>query len=315
MPRGPQAHAEKLASAVTQATRPLLRQLQQAQAQQTAMVQSNAVAESALRAKLATVEAAAEASAGRLREANAALNAAREREAALGLQIEAAEEDKVELQRVATAASDVASKRLAGVRADLTQMTVALEEARATAHAASVRESAAIARVRELETQLSVATDTAVAQAEAHASELRTAREEAAAAASAAAAMAVARGAEGAYPSVSAHGGNGSLGGGQRVAALREMRESTARLQEGELVAVRKLLGTSERKQATLMEQLAAEREAHRRAMAETTALCSLRAEYAALNERHAAALEMLGEKEEERLMLQDALDALRAGR
>ena len=285
----------------------------QERARVTAMAQSNKLAEKAWRAKVAAAESAAEVSAGRLREANAALNASREREAALILQIKATEEEKVELQRAAMVAADAASERLAGVRADMTQLAAELEEARSTAHGAAGREAVAIAQVRKLETQQrAAAAETAAAQQEAHASGLQAAREEAKAAASAAAAMAVARGAR---PAVPAHGSrDDSLGG---VAELREVREPTTQLREGELVAVRQLLDTSERQKATLVKQLAAERDAHRRAVAEAIALeRSLDAEYTALKERHVAALKMLGEKESERLILQNALDALiEAGR
>ena len=84
----------------------------------------------------------------------------------------------------------------------------------------------------------------------------------------------------------------------------REMRDTSARLQEGELLAVRKLLATSERKQQALVEQLASERLQLREAQQDAAKLHTLSAEYASLNERHAAALEMLGEKEEENEML-----------
>lgn len=158
----------------------------------------------------------------------------------------------------------------------------------------------------------------------AHSAELRAAREEAASAAAAAAAVAVARGTETASlgegdGSWSSDGGDRG-GGGTRamdgsVAAVREMRDATARLQEGELVAVRKLLASSERKQQTLVEQLAAERLERNRAAAEATRLQALATEYGKLHERHEAALEMLGEQAEQRQKLEEELETIRGKR
>ena len=94
--------------------------------------------------------------------------------------------------------------------------------------------------------------------------------------------------------------------GSGRVAAVREMRSASAKQQEGELAAARKLLGSSERRQQVLIEQLASEQQKAARAMAEANALRQIANDYSKMREEHAAALEMLGEKEEE-------LDALRA--
>ena len=82
--------------------------------------------------------------------------------------------------------------------------------------------------------------------------------------------------------------------------AVREMRNATARQQEGELAAARKQLARTERKQQALLEQLAAERQGHAAAAAEAATLRRFADEYATMREQHAAALEMLGEKEEE---------------
>ena len=173
--------------------------------------------------------------------------------------------------------------------------------------------------------------ETAAAGLRAHGAELRAAREEAASAAAAAAAVAMARDSEmtnlsgGEFDESrgGAGGGEGGGGGGGADrrggdgggAAVREMRQSTARLQEGELLAVRKLLASSERKQQGLVEQLAAERLERSRGAAEASRLQALAVEYAALHERHEAALEMLGEQAEECQKLEDELGAMRGRR
>ena len=95
----------------------------------------------------------------------------------------------------------------------------------------------------------------------------------------------------------------GALAGG--VGAMREMHDTSARLQEGELHAVRKLLAASERKQQALIEQLASERMQFQAAQSEAAKLHALSAEYAALSERHSAALEMLGSADVARLELE----------
>ena len=100
--------------------------------------------------------------------------------------------------------------------------------------------------------------------------------------------------------------GNGAAGPLSTPTAVRQMRSATARQQEGELVAVRKLLARAETKQQALLEQLAIERQRHAAAAAEAEALRALAADYGSMREQHAAALEMLGEKEEE-------LDSFRA--
>ena len=63
---------------------------------------------------------------------------------------------------------------------------------------------------------------------------------------------------------------------------------------------MRKLLAASERKQQVLIEQMATERRSHESALAEVGELRAVAAEYTALSERHATALELLGEMEEE---------------
>ena len=86
------------------------------------------------------------------------------------------------------------------------------------------------------------------------------------------------------------------------------MRDATARQQEGELLAARRMLARCERQQQALVEQLAAERQQLAAAGSELQSLRAMAAQYDTMRERHAAALEMLGEKDEE-------LDAMRGAR
>ena len=97
-----------------------------------------------------------------------------------------------------------------------------------------------------------------------------------------------------------------SSGANHTPTAVREMAGATARQQQGELAAVRRQLERAERQQQLLLEQLTAERQVSERAAGELSALRQLAANYGTMRAQHAAALEMLGEKEEE-------LDAVRA--
>ena len=94
--------------------------------------------------------------------------------------------------------------------------------------------------------------------------------------------------------------------GGTRT--VRDVSDATtaARMQEGELSAVRRQLERSERSQQVLIEQLTAERQEHAVASRELNALRQIARAYGPMREEHAMALEMLGEKEEE-------LEALKA--
>ena len=216
------------------------------------------------------------------------------------------------LERAGAQAADAARTRFAVVQAQLEATTTALEEAR-TAVTNSDEARAAMARRFELlETALQRERDGAADMQHRHAAELQAAKEKAAAAVSAAAAVAVSRGGA---AGVSPGDNNGfaaatpSTSGG----AVRAVSDATARLQEGELVAVRKLLAASERQQQALLEQLARERALRQQAAAEAARTGSLIAEYNALHERYSACLEMLGEKEEERMVLEEQLEQLGA--
>ena len=87
---------------------------------------------------------------------------------------------------------------------------------------------------------------------------------------------------------------------------MREMAQASVRQREGEMVALRKQLERAERQQRLLVDQLTGERRANAEATAELVALRGMAGEYHVMRAEHAAALEMLGEKEEE-------LDAARA--
>ena len=303
-----EAHASELAAAVAHATKPLLRQLASLQAQQAQMAQAAAAAETELHAKLAASEASIAQAASKLEAAQAALLEAKEREAALGVQIEQAEEERGHGERTAAEALEAARAQHASVREQLDATRRRLDEAHDAAAAASEAEAKERAKAEQGVAQLRREREAASEAQRVHAAELRAAQNEAAAAASAAAAVAVARGAP------PGGGGGAADNGAMALGGVREMRGTDARLQEGELVAVRKLLAASERKQQALLEQLATERHQHEQAGADAAKVASLVAEYAALNERHQAALEMLGEKEEERMLLEDKLLAVTGG-
>jgi chromosome segregation ATPase len=142
-----EAHASELASAVAQATKPLLRQVTSLQQQQTALQQAAAASEATLRGKLALAEAAAEATNLKLREAQAALLTAREREAALGVQIEQLVEEKAGLETAAAAAEVAASERHAAVRQEVAECERKLAQATDAAYSARQSEAATAVRV------------------------------------------------------------------------------------------------------------------------------------------------------------------------
>ena len=95
--------------------------------------------------------------------------------------------------------------------------------------------------------------------------------------------------------------------GAKREAARRELAAAAARQQEGELAAVRQQAATLERKHRALLDQLAELSRERDVLAAEAAPLRRLAAEHRAMRDEHAAALELLGEKEEE-------LEAIRAG-
>jgi hypothetical protein len=194
------------------------------------------------------------------------------------------------------------------VQAQLEAITTALEEARTTVTKSDEARAAVARRLEQLETALQRERDDAADRQRRHAAELQACKDEAAAAVSAAAAVAVSRGGA---AGVAAGDNNGFTAAtpGASGGAVRAMSDATARLQEGELVAVRKLLAASERQQQALLEQLASERAQRQQAAAEAARAGSIVAEYNALHERYSACLEMLGEKEEERMVLEEQLE------
>ena len=273
------------------------------------MAEASRKAEAELKPKLAGVETSLSAEQSKRKEVAAALEGVT---AELAAQQEAAELERITAEDAAAKASDAeaaAASEIGGLRRDCAALAVRCEEAEVAL--AEAREEAARlgASVEEGETLRK----SEGAKHEKAVADLRgaLAREEAkTAAALAAAAMARSElmAEDRMTPEMNRGPRPSMLSGGANhtPTAVREMAGATARQQQGELAAVRRQLERAERQQQLLLEQLTAERQASERAAGELSALRRLQADYGTMRDQHAAALEMLGEKEEE-------LDVMRA--
>lgn len=251
-----EAHAAELAASVTRATKPLLRQVSQLQVQQQQITQAAAATEASLRARLVSAEALAERESAGRRQASASLDEMNARVAGLAAQLEAAEEKRDGERREAVAAAVALQERVRALSDEVEAATQRTEEALASASRAAEANAAASARADEATALLSREREAHMAEAREW-REWRAKREAEEARATSAAARAAAgvaldptrRGtADGDGGCAAANAANGapvaSIGGatGALSAVAREMRHASARQQEGELVATRKLV-------------------------------------------------------------------------
>ena len=304
-----QAHVSQLGSGVTQATKPLLRQIGALQQQQQQMQQAWRQTEVGLQQRIASAEASAAAAEQRERELRTDLGSAHARQQALETQLRAAEE------RGVAAAAQAAETAKAEAAREAAALRERLELARKQQEQAAARELGAAKEEAEAQRHAAQAERDAARDArDAHAEELRQARQEARSQ------LAAARASSSPLPLKSGRGSGGAaassllLPNATPTLYAAELERSRERREEGRLAELQELARQAEVRHHALVEQLAAQATEADEMRAELVRLRRTAAELRTARDEHSMALEMLGEKQEELDAKQEELDALRRG-
>lgn len=221
-----EARATELAAAVSQATKPLSRQIAQLQAQQLQLQQAAAATEAALRAKLAAAEAATAHTADKLATASKALETMRARESELEALIEQEVAARKHTESKLEAAADAAAQKQLALRGELDSLQTQLDASIEQAASAADAERRAAARSDEASAALRT-------ERERHAVQLQSERTAATAAVHAAAADARRSALASSATAMGEDDFENADTAVDGVPAMRQMRDAAARRQEG----------------------------------------------------------------------------------